>query len=325
MKDRDAGKGSRWPELRLESWQETYSAVHLWTQMLGKLRVALSPPQNHTWHTALYLTARGLTTGPVPSGTAVIEVELDFVDERLRVAREDGLSFSAPLRSCSVAEMYGDFLSLLGEAEASARIWEVPVEIGDPVPFTHDGVRRNYDGDAMRRCWNILLSTERVLQRFRTGFIGKVSPIHFWWGAFDIAHTRFSGRPAPEHPGGVPNLADWIARDAYSHECMSAGWWPGTVGGPMEEPAFYAYAYPEPAGFADAIVRPEGARYHPELREWVLPYSAVHRQEDPEGEVETFFRDVYAAAASLGNWDREALERAPARPASADADRASSS
>ena len=313
MNDRTEGNSTLWPELKLGDWKETYAAVHLWTQMLGKLRVSLSPSQNHTWHTALYLTARGLTTGPVPSGSGAIEAELDFTDERLRVMRTDGLVLSVPLRSCSVAEMYADFLRLLGEADTAARIWGVPVELPDPVPFADDESVRSYDGEAMGRCWRILLATDRVLQRFRTGFVGKCSPIHFWWGAFDMAHTRFSGRAAPEHPGGVPHLADRIVRDAYSHECMSGGWWPGTVGGPLEEPAFYAYAYPEPAGFSEAAVRPEGAYYHSDLREWVLPYESVRHLEDPESAVEHFFRDAYAAAASLGNWDRVALEQeAPA-------------
>lgn len=299
-----------WPSLVLDDWKDTYATVHLWTQMLGKTRVGLSPAQNHSWHTALYLTARGLTTGPMPSGAKMVESELDFVADRLRVTRSDGLTVEAPLRDCSVAEMYADYLGLLRETEVEARIWGMPVEIPDAIPFRTDEVHCSYDGDAMRRGWRALLATERVLQRFRTGFVGKCSPVHFWWGAFDIAHTRFSGRTAPEHPGGMPNLADRIARDAYSHECMSVGWWPGNPGGPVDEAAFYAYAYPEPPGFADAPVRPEAASYHTVLREWVLPYEAVRAASDPDQVLETFCRDVFDAAASLGKWDRSALERA---------------
>lgn len=298
-----------WPELKLEDWKDTYATVHLWTQMLGKTRLALLPLQNHYWHSALYLTARGLTTGPMPSGPITAEVELDFLDHLLVVRRSDGFSASRPLRSGTIAEFHADYVALLHDARVNAKLWGVPVEIAEAIPFARDHANRDYDGDAIRRAWRILLDTERVLQRFRTGYLGKCSPVHFWWGAFDLAHTRFSGRPAPEHPGGVPNLADYVVRESYSHECMSAGWWPGNPGGPVAEAAFYAYAYPEHAGFSEAAVRPDGAFYHPDLREWVLPYEVVRTAADPDGSLAAFFEDVYGAAASLGAWDRASLER----------------
>lgn len=300
-----------WPELRLDDWKDTYATVHLWTQMLGKTRLALLPPQNHCWQTALYLTARGLTTGPMPAASGSVEVELDFVGDQLVVRSSDGFTATRPLESCPVSRFYHDYLALLHDARVDAAIWGVPVEIADPIPFARDDVHRSYDGDAVRRAWRVLLDTERVLLRFRAGFLGKCSPVHFWWGAFDLAHTRFSGRLGPVHPGGVPNLADHVVREAYSHECMSAGWWPGNAGGPVPEAAFYAYAYPEPPGFSEAAVRPEGAFYHPELREWVLPYDSLRRAADPDSALEAFFDDVYGAAASLGAWDRSALERRP--------------
>jgi hypothetical protein len=276
--------------------------------MVGKTRLALSPMENHWWQVALYVTPRGLTTSPIPYGTRTFEVSFDFVDHRLVVRTSDGDTRMLPLQARPVADFYRDYRALLGSLGLDVHIWPVPSEIPDPIPFPDDHVHAAYDPDAAERCWRVLVQADRVLKRFRSRFIGKCSPAHFWWGAFDIACTRFSGRPAPTHPGGVPNLPDYVAREGYSHECISAGWWPG--GGPLTEPAFYAYAYPEPNGCPEAPIRPEAAYYHPDLHEWILPYEAVRTSPDPDATLLEFLQSTYAAAADLGAWDRAALERA---------------
>jgi hypothetical protein len=298
-----------WPALPLDGWRDTYATLHRWTQIVGKTRLALAPPQNHWWQVPLYVTARGLGTSPIPYEDRSFEVELDFVGHLLVVRTSDGFVGTLPLMPQSVAEFYLAYESLLHSLAIEPRIWPVPVELAEPVPFADDHEHASYDADAAQRCWRILAQTDRVLKEFRGEFIGKCSPPHVWWGAFDIACTRFSGRRAPVHPGGVPNLADRVVREAYSHECMSAGWWPGTEGGPVADPSFYAYAYPEPAGYPTAAVGPAGAYYHQELREWVLPYDAVRSADDPGDVLLEFLRSSYATAADLGGWDRAALER----------------
>jgi hypothetical protein len=294
----------------LSDWADTYTTLHRWTQIVGKTRLALAPMQNHWWQVALYVTARGLGTSPMPYARGNVELEFDFLDHRLVARTSDGVTKSIALAPRSVADFYKDYRELLAALGVEAKIWPVPQEMADAVRFTTDREHASYDADAAQRCWRILAHADRALKRFRGPFLGKSSPSHFWWGGFDLACTRFSGRPGPPHPGGIPNLADFVTREAYSHECISAGWWPGNVGGPVAEPAFYAYAYPEPAGCSDAPVRPAAARYLLALREWILPYEAVRAARDPEGAVLDFLQSTYQAAADRGGWDRARLERA---------------
>jgi len=294
-----------WEPLTLADWQESYATVHLWTQLLGKTRLALSPAQNHWWHTALYLTPRGLTTASIPDRSRTFDVELDFVAQQLLVRVSDGALATIPLSGRPIAEFYLDYRALLHSLSIEPKLWPMPVEIEGATRMDRDRRQRAYDPVAVRRCWQVLLRVARALERFRAGFQGKCSPVHFWWGAFDLACTRFSGRTAPPHPGGVPNLPDRVARVAYSHECISAGWWPGTPGGPVAEAAFYAYAYPEPPGCSTAAVAPAGAGYHPVLREWILPYHVVRSAADPDAALQQFLESTYGAAAELAGWDRE--------------------
>ena len=294
----------------MSDWADTQTTLHRWTQIVGKTRLALAPMQNHWWQVALYVTARGLGTSPMPYAKGNIELEFDFLDHQLVARTSDGVTKSIALAPRSVADFYTDYLGLLAALGVDAKIWPVPQEMADTGHFAADRDHASYDADAAQRCWRILAHTDRVLKRFRGPFLGKSSPSHFWWGGFDLACTRFSGRAAPPHPGGIPHLADFVTREAYSHECISAGWWPGNVGGPVAEPAFYAYAYPEPAGCPEAAVRPAAARYHLALREWILPYEAVRAAPDPEGALLEFLQSTYAAAADRGGWDRGRLERA---------------
>jgi hypothetical protein len=298
---------SAWPGLPLSEWQDTRDTLQRWLQIVGKTRLALAPSVNHWWHVTLYLTARGLTTSPVPSGASTVEIELDFIDHILLIRSSDGATRTLPLVPRSVADFYREYMGLLDSIGIRPRFWPAPNELEDALPFADDEQHRAYDREYAGRCWRILAQADRALQQFRGRFIGKCSPVHFFWGAFDLACTRFSGRPAPEHPGGVPHLPDWAVREAYSHECISAGWWPG--GGPLPEPAFYSYAYPEPAGFADAMLRPTDAYYHRDLKEFVLPYEAVRRARRPDEVLLDFFQATYEAGADLGGWDRSALER----------------
>lgn len=301
-----------WPELPLAGWDDTRATLHLWTQIVGKTRLALAPMENHWWQVALYLTARGLTTSPMPAGARSLEVELDFVDHRLLARTSDGATAHLDLAPRTVAEFYAEYLELLAGLGVAPRIWPRPVEIpGDPPAFDRDREHAAYDAAAVERFFRALARADRVLKAFRGRFLGKSSPSHFWWGSFDLACTRFSGRPAPVHPGGIPGLADRVTREAYSHECISAGWWPGTPG-VLEEPAFYVYAYPVPEGCAEARVRPGAARYEVELGEWILPYEAVRSSADPDATLLEFLESTYAAAAELAGWDRSALERPPA-------------
>lgn len=298
-----------WPQLPLEEWQDTYATLHRWMQIVGKTRLALAPMQNHWWQAPLYVTARGLGTSPIPYVDRSFEIEFDFIDHALVVRTSEGSTAKLPLAPKSVAEFFRDYDETLKSLAIDVRIWPVPVEMPDATPFGDDRAHHSYDPDAAQRCWRALAHTDRVLKKFRGGFMGKCSPSHFWWGAFDIACTRFSGRRAPTHPGGIPNTPDSVTREAYSHECISAGWWPGTPGGAVQEPAFYAYAYPEPAGCPTAVIAPERAHYNMELREWILPYEIVRTSADPDAVLLEFVASTYAAAADLGKWDRGALER----------------
>ena len=295
-----------WPRLPLDEWQPTYATLHLWTQIVGKTRLRLSPKQNHWWHCTLYVTSRGLGTSPMPYGDRTFEIDFDFLDHQLVARTSEGESRAMPLASRTVAEFYREYLALLHSLGVDVRIHGSPNEIPDAIPFAKDSVHGSYDADAVQRCWRILVNADRALKEFRGGFVGKSSPVHFWWGAFDLACTRFSGRRAPQHPGGLPNLPDYVTREGYSHECISAGWWPGS--GPIAEPAFYAYAYPEPPGCPDEPVAPAGARYDTTMHEWILPYDAVRNAADPHAAVMEFLQSTYDAAAKLGNWNRRELE-----------------
>ena len=296
-----------WPSLPLEAWRETYATVHLWTQIVGKIRVACSPWVNHSWHVTLYVTARGLTTSPMASGSRTFQVDFDFIDHALIVEASDGRVGRFALRAEPVAAFYARVMQTLTELDLRVKIHRKPNEIADAVPFDGDHAPRAYDPDYANRFWRVLGQTDRVLKTFRARFIGKCSPVHFFWGAPDLAVTRFSGRRAPEHPGGIPNLPDRITREAYSHEVSSCGFWPG--GGPIPYAAFYAYAYPEPAGFSAARVAPAAAYYSQDLREFILPYDAVREAASPDETLLEFLQSTYEAAADLAKWDRASLER----------------
>ena len=293
---------AEWPKLDLRSWQDTYAALHLRTQMLGKVRLALSPMENHWWHSVLYMSARGLTTSPMPYEGRTFELELDLLAHELTLRINDGVQRAIPLRAEPIREFYGALLGMLHAEGIKPKIWPQPQEIADAIRFDDDDAHSAYDPEAVNRCFHAMVHVDRVLKQFRGEFLGKSSPVHFWWGAFDFACTRFSGKRAPQHPGGVPNLSDAVVREAYSHECISAGWWPGSVGGPVEEAAFYAYAYPEPPGCPDAQIWPADASYSQTLHEWVLPYEAVRTANDPDAMLLEFLHSTYDAAARLGGW-----------------------
>ena len=300
-----------WPQLTLDEWAPTQTTLQRWTQIVGKTRLALAPMQNHWWQVVLYLTGNGLTTSPIPYGEREFEVEFDFIDHALVIRTSDGDTRSLQLQPHSVADFYAEYMSLLRTLGIDVRIWPVPVEMSDTTRFTDDRSHASYDADAAHRCWQVLVHADRALKEFRGRFVGKSSPSHFFWGGFDIACTRFSGRSAPRHPGGIPNTPDWVNQEAYSHECISAGWWPGTVGSSVVEPSFYAYSYPEPAGCDVAMVRPVSAFYHPVMHEWILPYESVRTSSTPEQDLLEFFQSTYDAAADLAKWDRKSLERPP--------------
>jgi hypothetical protein len=297
-----------WPPLPLDAWADTYATLHLWTQIVGKVRLTRTPWVNHSWHVTFYVTARGLCTSPIPFGERTFEIEFDFVDHLLEVRSSDGRRRGIPLEPQTVASFYRRVLDELASLDLAVKIHRRPNEIADAIPFDEDETHRAYDAEYAQRFWRVLVQADRVFKTFRARFLGKCSPVHFFWGAPDLAVTRFSGRRAPEHPGGVPNLPDWVAREAYSHEVASCGFWPG--GGPVPHAAFYAYAYPEPAGFPAAPVRPAAAFYSPDLHEFLLPYDAVREAEAPDDVLLEFLQTTYEAAADLGKWDRAALERA---------------
>ena len=301
-----------WPPLPFAAWRDTCATLHLWTQIVGKIRLAQTPWVNHSWHVALYLTARGLTTSPIPCGERSFQIDFDFIEHRLLIQTGDGASRTLRLAPRSVADFHRELFAQLAALDLDVAIHAVPNEVADAVPFAQDDIHAAYDAEYANRFWRVLLQADRVFKQFRSGFVGKCSPVHFFWGAADLAVTRFSGRRAPEHPGGIPNCPDWVTREAYSHEVASCGFWPGNDA--MPEPLFYAYAYPEPPGFSARRVRPEAARYDAALREFVLPYEVVRQATSPDAMLLAFLQDTYEAAADLGAWDRPALERTTAPP-----------
>lgn len=303
---------ARWPELPASAWRETRATLHLMTQIVGKIRLALTPWQNHSWHVTLYVTARGLTTSPIPCGARSFQIDFDFIDHLLWVRASDGEYRQVMLRPVAIAEFYDEVMIALRDLRIAVAIDTMPNEIPGAVPFEQDTAHAAYDPEYARRFWRVLVAANEVFARFRTGFIGKVSPVHFFWGSFDLAVTRFSGRRAPLHPGGVPNLPDDVAREAYSHEVSSAGFWPG--GGGYDEAAFYSYAYPAPDGFAEARVQPAAAFWSKDLGEFLLPYEAVRTAPDPDAALMDFLQSTYDAAADLGQWDRANLESALGEP-----------
>jgi hypothetical protein len=305
--ERLPGKSDAWPALPFADWKDTYATLHRWTQIVGKVRLARMPWINHSWHVTLYVTPRGLTTAAIPDGPKAFQIDFDFIDHQLFVRSSDGDVRMVALRPRSVADFYRELMATLREIGITVAIWPRPNELEDATPFAEDEAHASYDGDAAHRCHQIMLQTERLFTAFRARFLGKCSPVHFFWGAFDLAVTRFSGRPAPPHPGGVPHLPDWVAREAYSHEVCSAGFWPG--GGAVPFPVFYSYAYPEPPGYRDASVRPAKAGYNSDLREFLLPYDEVRTAQSPDDVLLEFLDSTYQAAADLGRWDRPALER----------------
>jgi len=301
-----------WPELPTAAWRETCATLHLWTQIIGKIRLARAPWLNHSWHVALYVTARGLTTSPIPDGVRTFQIELDFIDHLLRISTSDGATRQLALTGQSVASFYASIMATLAELGIHIAIDEMPNELPEPIRFSQDNQHASYDPDAVRRFFQILVNADRVFKQFRTAFLGKASPVHFFWGSFDLAVTRFSGRRAPRHPGGVPHLPDAVACEAYSHEVSSAGFWPGS--GAIDYPAFYSYAYPEPAGFRATRVRPDAAFFSEALGEFILPYDAVRTAPQPDQALLDFLQSTYEAAANAAKWDRDALECAPGRP-----------
>jgi hypothetical protein len=293
-----------WPSLPLESWEDTRATLHMWTQMVGKVRLALTPMVNHWWNVPLYVSARGLTTSSMSCESMVFEMEFDFVDHQLVLTKSDGSIKKLALAPRSVSDFYKELMTMLRSEGIDVKIWKTPVEIPNPIPFDQDHIHRSYDPQGARKFWRILASSHSAFQDFRSRFIGKSSPVHFFWGSFDLAVTRFSGRRAPERPD-----ADRITREAYSHEVSSVGFWPGS--GDVKEPAFYSYASPEPEGFKEYRARPDAASYRKELGEFLLPYEAVRHSTSPTAAVLDFCQTTYEAAATLAKWDRAALEKAP--------------
>lgn len=313
VRDRDrAAHTEVWPSLPFEDWKDTCATLHMWTQVVGKVRLALAPMTNHWWQVALYVTCRGLTTSPIPYGTRMFQIDFDFVAHRLSITTGDGVSESFALTPRPVAEFYREVMGRLHALGIDVQVWTMPVEVAGAIPFEQDRQHAAYDPDHANRFWRILLQADRVFQAFRARFLGKVSPVHFFWGSFDLAVTRFSGRPAPPHPGTAPHVSNAVMRESYSHEVSSAGFWPGNGG--FGRPAFYAYAYPQPPGFADAPVRPAAAFFSQELGEFILPYEDVRQADAPDAFLLEFLQSTYEAAANLGRWDRAALERPGERP-----------
>jgi len=295
-----------WPTLPLEAWSETYATLHMWTQIVGKIRLAQSPWMNHSWQTTLYVTTRGLTTSPIPYGNLTFEIDFNFIDHRLTVQSSDGRTAHITLKAQSVAAFYTTLMEEMSKLNLHVNINRKPNEVPEPIRFDQDETHCAYDAEYANRFWRILVQADRIFKEFRGRFIGKCSPVHFFWGAPDLAVTRFSGRRAPEHPGGIPNLPNRVTREAYSHEVSSCGFWPG--GGPIPYAAFYSYAYPEPAGFAAASVLPDAAFYSSEFREFILPYEVVRQSDSPDDSLLEFLQTTYEAAANLAKWDRSSLE-----------------
>ncbi len=291
-----------WPELPLAVWQDTYATLHMWTQIVGKVRMALSPRVNHWWEVPMYVNARGLTTSAIPYNGGNFEIQFDFIEHRLVIQSSSGASEILVLKAQSVADFYSEFMAALRSLDIAVKIWTMPCEVPNPVRFTSDTQHASYDPEYAHRLWRILLSCNNVFHEFRAGFIGKCSPVHFFWGSFDLCVTRFSGRRAPERPG-----ADAVTREAYSHEVISAGFWPGAG---FKGPAFYCYAAPEPAGFAQQVMKPTAAFYHPEMKEFLLMYDDVRTAPSPREALVSFLQSTYEAGANLARWDRKELERA---------------
>jgi hypothetical protein len=294
-----------WPELAFSTWRDTAATLQLWSQIVGKVRLALTPWVNHAWQVPLYVTARGLGTSAIPIGYEILEIEFDFISHRLVVRTSSGAEGALPLEPQTVADFYRATMNLLKSMGVTVKIYEMPNEVANPIRFSQDQTHAAYDPAAAHRFWRALIQVDRAFKLFRSGFVGKASPVHFFWGSFDLATTRFSGRPAPIHPGGVPGLPDAVAREAYSHEESSAGFWPGNDGFPQA--AFYSYAYPEPTGFRERAVTP-GAYFDASLGEFILPYDAVRKAADPDALLLDFLSTTYAAAADAGAWDRSAPE-----------------
>jgi hypothetical protein len=295
-----------WPELPLEEWKDTYATLHMWTQIVGKIKLSLTPPVNHWWNSTLYVTPTGLTTGSMFYNDQLLQIDFNFISHLLLIITTDNPAKSITLRPRSVAEFYQEIMDALKSLRMPVTIWTTPVEVQDQTPFEKDHKHVSYDPKYVRRLWFILSQATRVLSEFRSRYIGKVSPVHFFWGAFDLAVTRFSGRPAPQH-AGVPNCPRHVMVEAYSHEVSSCGFWPG--GGPVSEPVFYAYAYPEPQGFKNYPVRPTEAYYYTVMSEFLLPYEKVRIAESPDDVLLSFLQSTYEAEATLAEWDRNALER----------------
>jgi hypothetical protein len=300
------GTSNQWPPLPFAEWKDTAITLHMWTQIVGKIRLTLSPWTNHSWHVTLYVTSRGLTTSPIPHGSHTFEIQFDFIDHQLLIDKSDGARRTIQLKPQSVAEFYRIVMKTLRDLELPVTINVTPNEIENPIPFDQDEEHRSYDHEYANRFWRVLVQSDRVFKEFRSRFSGKCSPAHFFWGSFDLAVTRFSGRPAPPHPGGVPHLADEITREAYSQEVSSLGFWPGNAAAPT--PIFYSYAYPEPSGFAETKIQLDAAVYQSKLREFILPYDAVRTAEKPDEVLLDFAQNAYDAASKLGKWDRAALE-----------------
>jgi hypothetical protein len=294
-----------WPELPYVGWSETAATLQLWTQIAGKIRLKLTPWLNHGWQVPLYVSASGLTTWPIPIANEILEIEFDFIRHRLDLRTSFGEERHLPLAPQAVADFYFRLIDLLKDLGIEVDISQLPNEVGNPIRFSEDRVHRTYDADAAHRFWRVLVQVDRVFKLFRSGFLGKASPVHFFWGSFDLATTRFSGRVAPLHRGGVPGLPDAVTREAYSHEVSSAGFWPGSEAFPQA--AFYSYAYPEPAGFRDRAVT-SGAYFEPSLGEFVMLYDTVRTAENPDALLLDFLSSTYTAAAETGHWDRAALE-----------------
>jgi len=301
--------GKDWPDIPYLDWEETATTLQLWMQIIGKIRLVQTPWTNHSWHAPLYLSTRGLTTSPIPHGGRLFELFFDFIDHQLVIQTSLGERRQVALKPRSVADFHGAVMGELHALELDVAIRTTPCEIVDAIPFERDTLHHHYDPDAACRFWRALLQADRVFKEFRSRFLGKCSPVHFFWGSFDLAVTRFSGRLAPVHPGGIPNLPDWVTREAYSHEVISAGFWPG--GGGVEAPSFYSYAYPTPTGFAQSAITPTEASWNAALGEFLLPYEAVRTASSPDDKLLSFLQCTYAAAAQGLNWDRDRLERQP--------------
>jgi len=308
----DSDRAMLWPSLPFDEWKETCATLHMWTQIVGKIRLTQTPWVNHSWHVTLYVTSRGLTTSPMPHGARTFQIDFDFIDHRLIIERNDGGKRELALKAQSVRDFYRAVMSTLRELDLEVKISEIPNEVEEAIPFSQDEKHAAYDAEYANRFWRVLLQTDRIFKEFRAHFIGKCSPVHFFWGSFDLAVTRFSGRRAPQHPGGVPHLPDAVAREAYSHEVSSCGFWPGAPA--MPKPVFYSYAYPEPSGFSAAKVKPNAAFYSSALHEFILPYDEVRKADSSDSVLLDFLQSTYEAAADAGVWDRPVLEQQSAFP-----------